>query len=174
MLGGIVLILVVLIAALLAYAATRPGSLHVERSTIVIARPDKVFPLINDFRNWSGWSPYEKRDPAMKKVFSGAPNGKGAVYEWDGNKELGKGRMEMIDAQPSRIAIKLDFVRPFEGHNVATFTLESEPAGAKVTWAMDGPASFMMKVMCIFINMDNMIGRDFAAGLANLKAIAEK
>ena len=168
-------VIVVIVAGILIYAATRPDTFRVQRTASIKAPPDKIFPLINDLHAWSAWSPYEKKDPAMKRTFSGAPSGKGAVYEWDGDKNVGKGRMEIIDAtQPTKVVIKLDFIKPFEGHNTAEFTMEPKGDNTVVTWAMYGPSAFMMKVMGIFMNMDNMIGNDFAVGLANLKAIAEK
>jgi uncharacterized protein YndB with AHSA1/START domain len=166
---------VVVVAGILIYAATRPDTFRVERTATVKAPPEKVFALINDLRSWSLWSPYEKKDPAMKRTFSGAASGKGAIYEWDGDNNVGKGRMEITEATPpGKILIKLDFIKPFEGHNIAEFTMEPRSDGTVVTWGMYGPASFMMKVMGIFMNMDNMIGNDFAVGLANLKAVAEK
>ena len=168
-------IVVVAVAGILIYAATRPDTFRVQRSTTIKAPPEKIFALINDLYAWGAWSPYEKKDPAMKRTFGGAPNGKGAVYEWDGDKNVGKGRMEIIEAvPPSKVVIKLDFIKPFEGHNTAEFTLEPKGDGTTVTWAMYGPSPLMMKVMGIFMNMDRMIGDDFAAGLANLKAVAEK
>ena len=175
MIAYIVAVIVVVVAGILIYAATRPDTFRVQRSVTIKAPPDKIYTLINDLRLWSAWSPYEKKDPAMKRTFSGSPSGKGAVYEWDGDKNVGKGRMEITDtAPPSKVVIKLDFIKPFEGHNTAEFTMEPKGDSTVVTWAMYGPAAFMMKVMGIFMNMDNMIGNDFAVGLANLKAVAEK
>ena len=171
----IALVIVIIIGAVLVYAATRPDSMHVERAARIKAAPDTIFPLINDFHNWVGWSPYEKLDPAMKKTYSGAPKGVGAVYEWKGNSKAGQGRMEITNASPpSRIAIKLDFLKPFAVHNAAIFTLMPQGDSTTVTWAMDGPTPYVAKLMGVFVNMDTMIGRDFEAGLANLKAIAEK
>jgi hypothetical protein len=175
MLKKIALVIVVLIAAILIYAATRPGSLHVQRSASIKAAPEKIFPLINDFHTWSSWSPYEKVDPAMKRTYTGAPSGKGAVYEWEGNSNVGSGRMEITDtAQPSRVTIALDFIKPFEGHNVAEFTMAQQGDATNVTWKMDGPTPYLGKLIGVFINMDTMIGRDFEAGLANMRTIAEK
>jgi uncharacterized protein YndB with AHSA1/START domain len=167
--------LVVVVAGILVYAATRPDTFRVQRTATIKAPPEKIFALINDLRSWSLWSPYERKDPAMKRTFSGAASGKGAIYEWDGDKNVGKGRMEITEATPpSKILIKLDFISPFEGHNTAEFIMEPRSDSTAVTWAMYGSASLMMKVMGLFMNMDNMIGNDFAAGLANLKAAAEK
>jgi uncharacterized protein YndB with AHSA1/START domain len=172
----IVLAIVVIgVVAVLAYAATKPDTFRVARSASIKAPPEKIFELISNLRGWGAWSPYEKRDPEMKRTFSGAETGKGAAYAWDGNKNVGAGRMEIIDASPpSRIVIKLDFLRPFEAHNTAEFTMERKGVSTTVTWAMHGPALFVGKVMGIFIDMDRMIGKDFEDGLANLKAVAER
>jgi polyketide cyclase/dehydrase/lipid transport protein len=169
------LVVVVLVGALLAYAATKPDSMHVERAASIKAPPDKIFPLITDFHSWSSWSPYEKIDPAMKRAYSGAANGKGAVYEWEGNSYVGQGRMEITEtSDPSRVTIKLDFVKPLEGHDVAQFVLAPQGNSTNVTWTMDGPSPYLGKLIGVFVNMDTMIGKDFETGLANLKVIAEK
>lgn len=165
---------VVLIAAVLIYAATKPDDFRVVRSTTIKAPPEKIFPLISDLHAWGPWSPYEKRDPAMKRTFSGVESGVGAVYEWDGNSKVGAGRMEILDiTEPTKIVIKLDFIRPFEGHNTAEFTLQAAADTTTVSWAMYGPASYISKLMGTFFNMDKMIGSDFEAGLASLKKITE-
>lgn len=174
MLKIIVIVLIILVAAVLAIAMTKPDSFRVERKIGIKSSPNKIFPLIDDFHNWSSWSPWERMDPAMRRTHSGAASGQGAVYEWEGNSKVGKGRMEITEASPSKVTIKLDFLKPFEGHNVAEFTLEPQSDSTSVTWAMYGPAPFFSKVMQVFVSMDKMIGKDFDSGLANLKAIAEK
>jgi hypothetical protein len=111
----------------------------------------------------------------MKRSFSGAPSGTGAVYAWEGNKNVGSGRMEILDsAAASKIVIKLDFFKPFEGHNTAEFTLLPQTDATTVDWVMYGPATFMSKVMQVFMNFDTMIGKDFEQGLANLKKATER
>ena len=168
-------VIAIAIAAILILAAVKPDTFSVVRSAAIKAPPEKIFPLINDFHQWGSWSPYETKDPAMQRTFSGAARGKGAVYAWNGNKNVGSGRMEILDAPPpSKVVIKLDFLKPFEAHNTAEFTFVPQGDTTTVTWLMHGPAPLMSKVMQVFINMDNMIGKDFEAGLANLKAIAEK
>jgi Polyketide cyclase / dehydrase and lipid transport len=175
MLKKTLMTLAVVVAAILAYAATRPGTLRVQRTANIKASPEKIYPLIDDFHTWASWSPYDTRDPAMKKVYRGASKGVGAVYEWDGNSNVGQGRMEITDASPSSaITIKLDFTRPIEGHNIAVFTLAPKGDSTDVTWTMDGPTPYVGKVMGVFFNMDKMVGDDFVTGLANLKAIAER
>ena len=171
----VVVVLIVAAVAVVAYASTRPDAFRVQRSTSIKAPADKIFPLINDYRNWPQWSPYENRDPDMKRTFSGAPSGKGAKYAWEGNKNVGSGEMEIIDTvPPNKILIKLDFIKPFEGHNVATFAFEPKGETTQVSWTMTGPSAYVTKVMGVFFDMDKMIGDDFAVGLANLKAQAEK
>jgi len=169
--GGVLGAILVLI---LVVAATKPDSFRVARETVIVASPDRVFPLVNDFHEWPSWSPWEKMDPAMTKTHTGAAHGKGAVYSWKGNSKVGEGRMEITDSvAPSKIRIKLDFLKPFEAHNTAEFSLEAQGGNTKVTWAMTGAQPFMFKVMSVFMNMDRMIGKDFETGLANLKAKAQ-
>jgi uncharacterized protein YndB with AHSA1/START domain len=176
MLKKIALIVVVALAALLLFAATRPDSFRVERRISILAPPEKVYPLIADFHRWAEWSPWEKLDPAMKRTHGGPPSGVGATYAWQGNGQVGAGRMEVKEATPAaRVSIQLDFIEPFEGHNIADFTLAPGSAGAtEVLWAMHGSSTFVTKLMGVFVSMDSMIGKDFEAGLSAMKAAAEK
>ena len=169
------LAVVAVVGGFLIYAATRPDSFRVERTATINAPPERIFPLINDFQRWGAWSPFEKKDPGMKRTVSGVSSGKGAVYEWDGNKEIGQGRMEIVESvPPSRVTLTLDFTRPFEAHNIVDFTLEPRGNSSQVTWAIHGPSPFISKVMGIVLNMDKMIGKDFEAGLAALKTVSEQ
>jgi len=161
------------IAIVLILAAGKPDTFHIERSTAIAAPPERILPLITDFRNWRSWSPYEKLDPALKRTLSGAESGKGAVYEWQGNRKAGQGRMEIASASPSGITIDLHFLKPFRGHNLAEFRLEPQDGLTRITWSMDGNSPFMLKIMHTIFNMDRIIGKDFEAGLANLKAVVE-
>jgi Polyketide cyclase / dehydrase and lipid transport len=146
----IIAVLLVALAALFVFAAMQPDTFRVERRTSIKAAPETIFPLINDFRNWTSWSPYEKIDPALKRTYAGAPSGKGAVYEWEGNSKVGKGRMKILDAPPpSKVVIKLDFLKPFEAHNTAEFTLAPKGDATEVAWTMHGPNLFVGKVMGI-------------------------
>ena len=175
MLKIIGLIIAVLIAGVLVLAATKPDTFRVQRAASIKAPPEKVFAILNDFQKWGAWSPWEKKDPAMKRTFGATTSGKGAKYAWEGNKDVGKGSMEIAESSPSsRLTIKLDFIEPFEGHNIVDFTLEPKGDSTNVTWTMHGPMPFISKVISIFCSMDSMIGQDFEAGLANLKAVAEK
>lgn len=171
----IAVIAAIAIAGVLVFAATKPDTLRVQRSISINAPPQQIFPLIADFHQWRNWSPYEQKDPAMKRSYDGAERGKGAIYAWDGDKNVGSGRMEILEAaEPQKIVIKLDFFKPFEGHNTAEFTMLTQGDGTHVTWLMHGPARFVTKLIQVFMNLDHMIGKDFEAGLANLKRINEK
>ena len=175
MLKTLLVVIVVLVAGVLAFATTKPDTFSVQRSTRIKAPPEKIFAVINDFHRWPEWSPWEKLDPAMKRTQSGAPSGKGAIYEWDGNSKAGAGRMEIIEsAAASKVGIQLDFIKPFEGHNIAEFSLAPEADATRVSWTMHGPTPFVSKVMQVFVSMDTLIGKDFEEGLANLKALTEK
>lgn len=162
------------IATILIMAAMKPDTFRVERKASISAPSERLFALITDFHQWRSWSPWENRDPNLKRTYGGAERGKGAVYAWDGNKNVGSGRMEILQATPSQIVIKLDFLRPFEAHNQAEFTLTPQGGATTVTWTMHGPASFMFRVMHVVMNMDKMVGKDFEAGLANLRSVAEQ
>jgi hypothetical protein len=171
----IAVMIVLAVAVVLILALRKPDIFRIQRAATIKAPAESIFSLINDFHRWGGWSPWESRDPAMKRTFGGAESGKGAVYAWDGNKNVGSGRMEILDTSvPSKITIELDFFKPFEGHNTAEFTMLPQGDATHITWVMYGPASLMSKVMQVFMNLDNMIGKDFETGLSNLKKATEK
>ena len=175
MIKTLALAVVALVAAVLLYAATRPDTFRVERSVTIQAPPDKVFALINDFHQWERWSPWEKIDPAIQRRYSGAASGKGAVYEWSGNNEVGHGRMEIVESSaPSKAVLQIHFIKPFEARNPVEFTLAAQGGATTVTQAMYGPSPFISKLMGLFFSMDKMVGEKYEQGLATLKAIAEK
>ena len=177
----IVIIIAVAIAAVLAFvlifAATRPDTFRVQRALTIDAAPDKIFPLIDDFHHWPGWAPQDNEDPSMKRTYSGSALGTGAVSDWDSSGNAGKGRMSIIESTPpTKVVVKVDFVKPFAAHNLNEFILEPivgpEPA-TKVTWSMQGSNLYVMKVMSIFVNMDRVMGKHFESGLNRLKKAAE-
>lgn len=170
----IAVVVVVVVAGFLIYAATRPDSFRVQRTVTIAATPDRIWPLIDDLKAWSAWSPYEKKDPAMKRSFGAVTAGKGATYAWEGDRNVGQGSMEILESGPQRILIKLEFLKPFEAHNTAEFVLQPSDGATDVTWAIYGPSPFMSKVVGTFMDFDKMIGRDFEQGLADLKTAVEK
>jgi uncharacterized protein YndB with AHSA1/START domain len=176
MLKKILILLLIAIAGLLGYAATKPDTFRVERRTTIAAPPERIFEMIEDFHRWREWSPWEELDPAMTRTFGGPAKGIGATYAWSGNSDVGQGRMEITEAaSPGRLLIKLDFIAPFEAHNTAEFTLAPKPDGTtEVAWVMDGPSPYITKLMDTVMNMDKMIGKDFEAGLSKMKVAAER
>lgn len=176
MIRTILISVLLLIAAVLIYAATKPSDFKIQRSTTIKASPDKLFPLINDLHTMQTWSAWETVDPQMKRSYSGEASGKGAKYAWEGNREIGQGSMEITESIPaSKVAMRLDFVKPFEGHGTVEFSIEPNGENTVVTQTMMGTSSYIPKLMCLlFFDQDKMIGGKFEEGLANLKAIAEK
>jgi len=175
MLRKLLLGVVVLIAAVLLLATRQPDTFSVERRLVMNAPPERVFAQINDFHAWDAWSPWAKLDPAMQATYSGAAQGVGAVYEWRGNSDVGEGRMTIKSATaPSEVMIALDFLTPFESHNVTTFMLTPTGSGTEVIWSMKGNAEYATKLMTMFASMDKMVGPDFSTGLEQLKAVVER
>jgi hypothetical protein len=173
MLRKIAIAVLVVVALLLVVVATRPSHFHVERSASIAAPAEVVFPFINDFHRWPTWSPWEKLDPGMKRDYSGAPAGTGAAYDWAGNDDVGVGSMRITDSQaPARVAIALEFKQPWQASNTTLFSVAPEGNGARVTWGMDGENNFMLKAASLFMDMDEVVGKDFEAGLANLQRAA--
>jgi uncharacterized protein YndB with AHSA1/START domain len=171
----VLMVVAVLVASVLVVAATRPDDFSVQRSVSIKAPPEKIYPMLVDFRQWPAWSPWEKLDPEMKRSLSGPASGPGATYAWQGSSKVGAGRMEIKQVTaPTKVEIQLDFIKPFEGHNITDFTLVPRGDATEVTWLMRGPAPFVSKLMGVFVDMDKMIGKDFETGLANLKAASEK
>jgi uncharacterized protein YndB with AHSA1/START domain len=168
--------LVIVISGILVFADTKPNVIEVTRSITIQAPEEKIFPLIDDFHHWPGWAPQDKEDPTMKRIYSGAENGAGAISDWQGTGNAGKGRMTITESTASnKVVVKVDFLRPFVAHNVNEFVLEpSEPGtSTKVTWTMRGPNLFFMKLIGVFVSMDRMLGKHFEAGLQNLKIMSE-
>ena len=175
MIKTVILLVAAGLVLVLLFAATRPDSFRVERSIRIAAPAERLFPLIADMRAFNTWNPYARKDPAMAVQFTDPATAMGARLDFSGNKAVGKGRLTLLETTaPSEVTMQLDMFEPFEGHNTVVFSLVPEEADTRVTWAMHGPSAFITKVMGLFVNMDQMIGKDFEAGLANLKALAEK
>ena len=133
-----------------------------------------VFAQVNDFHNWRAWSPYDKLDPAMKRAYEGAPEGTGAIYSWVGNSQAGEGRATIIESRPNDlIRIKLDFVKPFAGDAMAEFAFKPQGDRTTVEWSLAGRNGFLSNAVCLFMNMDKMVGGQFEEGLVQLKSVVE-
>lgn len=174
MIFRIIFILAILIAAVLAFAATKPKTVHLQRSIIIKAPPQKIFALLDDFHNWPAWAPSDKDDPKMLRTFAGASAGVGAVSDWKGTGSSGAGRMAITESIPdTSVTVAVDFTKPFVAHNVNVFTLSPAADSTSVTWNFAGTNVYMMKLMSIFVSPERFMGKHFEAGLANLKAAAE-
>lgn len=169
----VMLILAAVVVALAAFVLTRSNTFRVTRRTKIKASCETVRALVDDFRNWSQWSPWEKLDPDMEKTFEGSAEGEGAIYRWSGKGKAGAGCMKIVNATPTMTIIRLEFEKPWKSENMTEFLFEPEDGGCEVTWAMYGENTIMSKLMSLFTSMDKMIGPDFETGLASLKRIAE-
>jgi uncharacterized protein YndB with AHSA1/START domain len=168
-------LLAFVVVAILIFAATRPATFHIQRSLTIQSSPEKIFPLLNNLHNWPEWAPQDKEDSTIKRTFSGADSGVGAVSDWSGSGNTGKGRMTITESIPSKsVTIQVDWAKPFATRNMNQFVLEPDGTSTRVTWNMTGPNLFIMKLMSVFMNMDRMMGEHFETGLANLKAAAER
>lgn len=167
-------VVAVAVIGLLAAASTQPDTYHVERSATYAAAPADVFPYINDYNRWNTWNPWNDIDPNVKNTYSENPVGVDAWTAWEGNKDVGKGKMTVIESVPDQMTKhSLHFIEPFEDTGTVTFTLAAEGEGTKLTWAMDGDMNLMSKVMCMFNSMDSMLGGSFEKGLETLKPKVE-
>jgi hypothetical protein len=170
----IILVVVVVLAAFVVIAAMQPADFTVTRSTTISAPPSVAFAQVNDFHKWDAWSPWAKIDPAMKTTFEGSSEGTGAVYSWTGNNKVGEGKMTITDSHASDlIRLKLEFYKPFAATNTAEFTFQPQGNQTTVTWKMLGRKNFVTKAMCLFMNMDKMLGGQFESGLAQMKSVSE-
>lgn len=174
MLIKLLIVVGVFVVVFLIVVAMRPADFRISRRATIGAPPPMVFAQVNDFHNWEAWNPWGKIDPAMKQTYEGPPSGRGARYAWVGNKEVGEGCMTITESRPSDlILIRLEFFKPFPAINTTEFTFHPQGNQTIVTWTMTGRHNFMVKAVCLFMNMDRMIGGQFEKGLAAMKSIAE-
>jgi hypothetical protein len=171
----IAVILAVGLVSVVAYAAiSQPDTFRVQRATTINAPADKLVGILTDLRRGAEWSPYEKKDPTMKKTFSGPASGPGATLSWDGNSDVGAGSLTVANVTPSKVTLSLAMTRPMTANNIVEYTFAPQGNTTAMTWAMHGPMPLVSKVMCVFMNFDRMIGADMERGLKDLKALAER
>ena len=171
---GLVLLLVV---GFCVVVAMQPSEYSISRSATIDAPPEVVFAQVNDFHKWEEWSPWAKLDPNSRATFAGPTSGEGANFHWSGNDEVGEGQMTITKSDPHKqIVIKLEFVRPMEDTCETVFDLTPHKSGEQthVSWTMRGKNNFTGRAVCMFMDMDAMLGGYFEQGLASMKAIAEK
>lgn len=174
MLQKILIGLGVVVLGFVGLVATRPAEFAVERSIGIAAPPEIPYALVNDLHNFNLWSPWDQKDPQMKRTFEGSASGVGAVYGWSGNKDVGTGKMTIVESKPAElVAMKLDFIEPMTATNQTVWTFKPIASGTQVTWSMQGHNNFAGKAFALFMDMDKMIGSDFETGLANMKKVSE-
>ena len=167
-------VVVLLIVAFLILVARQPDDFVITRSATMNASNERVFEHINDLRKWQSWSPWAKLDPSAKNSFEGPTAGEGAVFRWSGNDEIGEGKMTITESKPHELVrMRLEFVRPMEDEADTEFVLQGNSHQTELTWTMSGKHTFMSKAMCLFMDMDAMVGGDFEKGLASLKQVVE-
>ncbi len=170
-LGGIAALLLILVIAV----AMQPSAFRIERSATMAAPPAAPFALVNDFREWRAWSPWENVDPNLQRTYEGPTAGTGASYSWKGNGKAGQGRMTITESRPSElIQLRLEFLKPFKATNNVEFAFQSEGSGTRVVWSMTGTKGFLFKAFGLLMSMDKMVGPDFERGLAAMKGAVEK
>ena len=170
----ILIVMPIVVVVFAGIVALQPSEFRIARTANMRAPAPAVFAQVNDFHKWEAWNPWGKLDPAMKQTYQSAPAGTGAVYTWTGNKEVGEGRMTIIESRPSDlIRINLEFFKPFAATNLAEFTFRPAGDQTAVTWSMTGKNNFMAKAIHLFMNMDKMIGAQFEQGLAQMKSVVE-
>ncbi len=175
MIKQLVLVVVAILLIVAGTAAARPRHFRVERSIMIKAPPERIFPLVNDFRNFDSWSPLAARDPSLQRGLSGAPNGKGAAYDWSGTAKVGAGRMEILESTPaSRVLVRLDVRRPWTGQDTMQYTLRAIGDSTKVTWALFGQRMFFARLVGVYYTMDDLLGGPFETGLRRMKRAAEQ
>ena len=150
------------------------STFRVERTTVIAAPAGRIHPHINDFHQWTNWSPWEGIDPSLQRSYSGPPSGAGAKYAWKGNRKVGQGSMEITNSTPSEVDLELHFLKPIKAQNQTVFALTPEGSSTKVTWSMTGKKTFLSKIMGVFFPMDKLVGKDFERGLAQLKVVSER
>ena len=174
MLETILIVVLVIVLLFVIIVSMQPSEFRIERSAAMSAPAPEAFGQVNDFHKWDAWSPWAKLDPAMKQTYEGPPAGKGAIYSWTGNKQVGEGRMTITESRPSEyVRINLEFLRPFKATNTAEFAFKPQGSETAVTWSMTGRKNFVFKAFGLFMNMDKMVGNDFEKGLAQMKRVVE-
>lgn len=174
MIKKIFFVFIILLVGFAVVVQMQPKSFRVTRTAVVNAPAQTVFNQVNDLHAWHEWSPWAKLDPQAKETFEGSPTGVGSTMRWEGNSDVGKGSMTIVESRPNEfIKFQLHFIEPFEGTHHAEFTFKEVAAGTEVSWSMYGENNFIGKAFSLIMDCDKMIGADFEKGLSQLKAVVE-
>ncbi len=175
MLKKIGLVVVAILVLILGYAAILPSDYVVSREITINAPAEKIFPYLNNSKLAEQWGPWSEMDPQAKMIYSGPDDGAGSKASWDSSGQLGTGSATIVESLPNqRVAIQLEYTKPMSMVQLAEYLVRSEGNQSVVTWKVQGKNSFPGRVMCIFMNMDKMVGGMFEKGLSNLKTLVEK
>jgi hypothetical protein len=167
--------LVALIVIFLLLGVVAPKDLKVERSIVINAPKDVVMPNVISLKKRQVWSPWADLDPDMKVVYEGTEGAVGSRYFWKGNDEVGEGNQDITSITANRVEGNVNFIKPFESSSAYYVQMDEQGAGVtKVAWGFKGTNPFPFNAVCLFIDMDGMLGKDFDKGLIRLKAICEK
>jgi effector-binding domain-containing protein len=150
-----------------------PSKVDVSKSIAINAPADVVQKYVADFKNFAQWSPWQAKDPNMSVTYSGEAGQIGSKYEWEGNKEVGKGIMEITAINGDTVQQKLTFLKPWKGGGDVYLISTAEGSGTNFTWATTFPMAFFMRPMGLFMNMEKMVGKQYEEGLARLKTVIE-
>lgn len=171
----ILLVIVLIIAAVCAYAATKPDDYRYARSATINAPAEVIFPEVNTAKSWEDWSPWAEVDPEAVFTYEGPASGPGAISRWKGNMEVGEGTSTITESRLNEfVKFKLDFIKPMAGTATAEFTFKPEGSGTNVTWTMYGKNNFIGKLMSVVMDCEAMMNEQFDKGLAGLKGLTEK
>jgi ribosome-associated toxin RatA of RatAB toxin-antitoxin module len=172
MLLYLLIALAVTVVGFVLVVAMQPSKFCITRSALIPAPASALFEQVNDFHHWEAWSPWAKMDPHVVNTYTGTRSGVGAIFEWEGNNQVGQGRMTILESRPDKlIRIKLEFLKPFKATNTSEFTFKPQGDQTAMTWSMTGINNFINKAFVLLMNCGEMIGGQFEKGLENLKTV---
>ena len=170
----VILTILLLLIGFLSYVATKESQFNYQRSGLIKAPASKIYPYLVNFKLGHQWSPYEQKDPSMKKTFSGPEGQVGSIMEFEGNSEVGSGKLEILKMVPDEsVEIRLTMLKPFQAENIVRYKLSPEANGTLFTWSMSGDGGFLGKLIATVIDCEKMVGGQFSEGIANLKKLIE-
>lgn len=167
-----ILIIFITLIAFLGFVA--PKKFHVHRSIVIEKPKQEVYDFLKYLKNQDLWSPWNKKDPSMKKSYKGVDGEVGFVSAWEGNKEVGSGEQELLGfVEGELVQSKLRFFKPWKSESDAYLRTELHEKGTKVTWGFLGKNTFPFSIFMLFMNMDKAVGKDFEEGLQRMKSVLE-
>lgn len=174
MLKKILIVVVVALIGLLTFAAFQPAEYSISRELVMKAPAEAIFPFINNSQKSNSWMPWSEVDPNAKMSYSGPDEGVGSKSSWEGNGQLGVGEALVVESNPNQnVKTQLTYTKPMHMSQMAEISLTPATEGTLVKWTVSGQNSFVGRLMCVFMNMDKMVGSQFEKGLTKLKSMVE-